>query len=305
MNKNRKLIKLKFNDNIQDLADFFKDNGYLFISNLFSQDEIMNVRQEICEVLASEKIIHGKNLLKAIPKSEPYSINSLQSHRVTEEVMKREIVHTLSYDKNLLKLLEGLLGKAIYSHPNKMFRVCFPSDTKSNYITPPHQDIYYIKGEKDTFTTWIPLGNYRPFEGSLKVIPGTHKKGLYSVSERQDKEFLRCAIANISEDEDWLLADCKMGDCLIMHSLTVHSGAQNNSKFLRLSIDYRFSALDGDINEEQLNPLYFTSDKSWEQISKGWSKNIPVAVIPKSLNILPKQTPLEKTLQKLSVFTKS
>jgi len=305
MNKDKKLIKLKFNENIQDLKQFFAKNGYLCINNLFSKDAIINIRQEICEVLASEEIICTQNLLKAIPKSEPYHINSPQSHRITEEVMKREIIHTLAYDKNLLNLLEGLLGKPIYPHPNKMFRVCFPSNTKSNYITPPHQDIYYIKGEKDTFTVWTPLGNYSPFEGSLKLIAGTHRKGFYPICERQEKQFLRCAIANISEeDENWLSADCEIGDCLIMHSLTIHSGNQNNSKFLRLSIDYRFSALDGDINEEQLNPLYFTSNKSWEEISKGWSKNIPIADIPKSLNILPKETSHEKVLEKLSIFTK-
>jgi len=69
-----------------------------------------------------------------------------------------------------------------------------------------------------------------------------------------------------------------------------------------MSIDCRFSAVNRDINREQLNPPYYPHVTRWEEIMKGWKNPTPLLDIPSTLNPLPKETPLEITLNKPSRF---
>jgi len=139
------------------MRSFFSEHGYLFIKGLFPKEKIDSIRHKMFDVLKTHQCMDQDT---ALPTHPPYRINSPKFYQVIEDAMKREEAHSLAYDQKVTQLLSALLGTQIFPHPNKMFRVCYPFEMNPDDTTPPHQDIYYVKGEKDTFTMWTPLGNY-------------------------------------------------------------------------------------------------------------------------------------------------
>jgi ectoine hydroxylase-related dioxygenase (phytanoyl-CoA dioxygenase family) len=165
----------------------------------------------------------------------------------------------------------------------------------------PHQDISYIKGEKDTLVAWISLGDYPEGSGGLEVGHASHALGLLP-SHPNDEGRFNCSVAHMEKyDIDWRSAHYQMGDLLIMHALTLHASGKNLSNHFRLSLDCRFSDLCGSINEDQLLPPYYPKLPMWNQFCNTLLANDLIS-IPSSLCITKSQQPMEDILKQKSIF---
>jgi ectoine hydroxylase-related dioxygenase (phytanoyl-CoA dioxygenase family) len=280
-----------------DLKKELREKGYLYFKNFFDAELINECKQAILSVLWKLQWLEYPSTKCSIV----YRLNSPEFYQCIETLMEQEVLHTLAYSPKLQSLMSLIIGVEPFAHFRKMIRLSYPFEMNPKDLTPPHQDIFYVRGEVDTFTCWIPLGNYPRGLGGLQVAECSHMNGIYSSSANDEGRF-GCQLADIDESMfNWKQADYQLGDLLLFHSLTLHAAAPNFGDEFRISLDCRFSSTKGVINEDQLLPPYYPKVRAWEELTKQW-KNPHRFQIPQSLTIQSAQTPLEEVMSRPSLY---
>lgn len=285
---------------IEQLRDEFKREGYLFIPSFFPSAHILPLRDAVVDVLNQQKwgVFENKKFLAIEPVNR---INSPSFYQCIAELMKLEQLHEISAYPLLCDFFSSLLDEPIYPHPRKMIRLTYPYEMNPKDLIPPHQDIFYVKGERDTLTAWIPLGDYPPEQGGLQVAPRSHVNGLFPTKSNEEGRFGCNSIEENLKDFIWYKAHYRPGDLLVMHSLTLHRSGINQTKEFRISLDCRYSSALRTINEEQLLPPYHPHVPDWDHLSTQWQNPARFSV-PSTLQIHSKVKSLDAVLKTPTKF---
>lgn len=126
-----------------------------------------------------------------------------------------------------------------------------------------HQDIRYWRFDRpELVSTWLALGAENVENGSLLVIPGSHK--LTIEPGRFDAAlFLRTDLEQNAELLGTAVpVELDAGDVLFFHSRTLHAAGQNSSKHIKRSIVFTYHTLDN-------NPIPQTRSAVFEDIPIG------------------------------------
>lgn len=195
--------------------------------------------------------------------------------RAYAAIQRLESFHRLAFSPGLLRLLEGLLGSPVVVHPAKIVRVIWPG--LDELVTRPHQDFPYIQGSADTLTAWIPLADCSRETGSLRVIPGSHRRGVRRVHPVLGAGGFGVDV--LPDDARWVELDFKTGDVLLFHAFTVHAAAPHRGDRLRLSVDYRYQAPTDPLTREWLLPHPDPSaPNGWADVTGDWQSEQWVAL---------------------------
>jgi len=114
-------------------------------------------------------------------------------------------------------------------------------------LTSWHQDIRYWRFDRpELVSTWMALGPENIENGSLLVIPGSHKltidpgrfdAALFLRTDLEENESLLATAAAVELDA---------GDVLFFHSRTLHAAGQNSSKAVKRSIVFTYHTKDNE-----------------------------------------------------------
>ncbi len=197
-------------------------DGYLFFRGLADVDRLYALRRKIltlcmeagwldpsCDPMAGVAA-EGVGLFEGNPAYMA----------VYNRVMKMEAFHGFAYQTALLGMLDTLFGEQTLVHPRNIARIVFPHLT--SHTTPAHQDYIHIQGTEETWTAWIPLGDCPRELGSLAVLAGSHREGLYPVQPSLGAGGLK--IDTDSMPYTWMASNFAAGDVVFFHSMTVHRG---------------------------------------------------------------------------------
>ena len=140
-------------------------------------------------------------------------------------------------------LMERVFDQPIFLFRGTNVRYSLPNDQV--HLTPPHQDHFFIRGNCEFRTVWVPLMEIDEEVGGLALAAGSHKRGLREHREQENvysyqmkgRKQSGVALADISEP--WLTTDYRPGDVLVFHSLMLHWALPNCSDRIRLSLDAR------------------------------------------------------------------
>jgi hypothetical protein len=263
------MAKFTIDDDIETLRNFLRRNGYLFLRQVFSRAQVQAVREQVIGTIIDQRwgrLDHGR----IVPLGPVYRVGSPEFCKCVDALMRHEELHLLTYDPRLHGTLNAITGWNMFPHPRKSMRIAYPTVMNPEDQIPPHQDMYYVRGGCDTFTAWIPLGDYPVGHGGLRVLEGTHTSGLWPTAPVNDR-FHCNAVLQEGDAALWRTADFEMGDALVFHSLLVHASGDNNTPEFRMSIDCRYSAPDQALNSDELLPPYFGPGVSpWSELTKGW-----------------------------------
>ncbi|MCS6861630.1 MAG: phytanoyl-CoA dioxygenase family protein, partial [Abditibacteriales bacterium] len=202
---------------------------------------------------------------------------------VYNEVMKLESFHALAHDAQLLAMFRRLIGEEVLVHPRNIARIIFPQNEL--YTTPAHQDWIHVQGTPETYTAWIPLSDCPQSLGSLAVLVGSHRFGIFPTHRAYgaggrgiDTEGLGLT---------WAGSDFYLGDVLVFHSHTVHKALPNKDpQRLRLSVDFRYQGASQPITPGSLLPHF--AQVTWEEVYARWRstelqyywQKFPLNVVP-------------------------
>jgi 1-deoxypentalenic acid 11beta-hydroxylase len=227
------------NDLLHDFSRLnasFQENGYLFFRNVLDGAQVLRVKDDFVGVLQRQGIAQAG-------QSEP-----IWTGAPLEQIDDVALYGLDSY--NVLIESEGMRGlmQQVFGGPVSLFkgtniRYSLPHD--SAYLTPPHQDHFFIRAHSDFRTLWVPLMDIDAAVGGLALAAGSHRQGLREHREQkgvlsyQMKGRTQRGVSLEAISEPWCTVDYRPGDLLVFHSLMLHRALPNESDRIRLSLDAR------------------------------------------------------------------
>jgi hypothetical protein len=168
---------------------------------------------------------------------------SLQSG-VYNAIRKPDWLLNFSSTSALCDIIRELLGQHIVLMSKIPFRIDVPQETKELAVW--HQDYFYVRGNTDIVTAWIPMQDTNYTNGCLSVMPGSHLLGPLEHDGRIGKRHFPTKHLN----REIRLVEMKKGDALLFHSALLHTGNLNFSNAVRYSVQPRYSRADSPTDTE-------------------------------------------------------
>ena len=199
----------------QEEYNFFHENSYLVIKNLFSEEECDRIYELFCEH-ADENFSAIINLDREIPE-----------------------LHNVMKMPKVVSIIESLVDSEAYGLMTQMlFKEA--NTTYANQAWTVHQDNAYHQSQSGaTLTINIACKDAYVENGTLYVYPGTHKEGILPFeprkSFREDKG--EQPGNNLSLPEKYFDKKTnvimKKGDMFILHGNCAHGSYGNTTEFSR------------------------------------------------------------------------
>ena len=251
------------------------DEGCLFFRRLLPPADVRAVRRRTLRALERAGwLAPDADPEDARPGSTVVNEGDEDFFDAYRDLQAGEVFHALAHQPALTGLMRTLVADDLLVHPRKIARISFPDNPRGT--TPPHQDFRYIQGTTDVFTAWVPLGDCPVELGGLRVLRGSHRRGLIP-SKWNDERAVGIEVEVDDADSDWASADYESGDVIIFHSLTVHGDVPNRTGVMRLSADYRYQSASEPLVQGSLRPHWHPRLPDWPELVTDWASLAPIA----------------------------
>ncbi|XP_075976791.1 putative alpha-ketoglutarate-dependent hypophosphite dioxygenase [Anticarsia gemmatalis] len=238
----------------EEQKQFYKDNGYILLKNLISEEELSRVidkydklfKRKNQDTMENSWVGDNKNNRKTDNPRTVKGVHNLQHHHA--------VFGKLLYNDNILDALEDVMEteNIMLHHTKAHFK---PPEKGAAY--PMHQDYPYFPYEKDSMVAvFIHLDAANPENGGLFVYPGSHKLGPLEDIGAKESNFHYVDQKRFPlEKATPVIAD--RGDIVIFSYLLVHGSSVNNSDRPRRMFLAQFHAADDKpIGDQRQQPGY-------------------------------------------------
>lgn len=217
---------------IEKDVQFYKENGYLLVRGVFSQQEVDEMRTAV------EKIIQRAARAKA-DDNHAWQGDFLPPEQLKKLVLKG--FHDVHYHDSafmraaihpqMTAVLNGIIGPNVQLHHSKML-VKPPSNGAA---FPMHQDYpYFPHRDHSMLAASVHLDDADMDNGCLCVIPGSHKEGALP---HRGSYYLNHKEYPISSGTP---CPAKAGDVLFFNYLTIHGSDVNRSERTRRNVLFQY-----------------------------------------------------------------
>ena len=220
----------------QDQLDFFDENGYLVLENLFSPEEVKALQHEsdyLLELMLNSSLMHQRLSGR---------LDWLQTSQDAQVVRKIQPVNDLSLaftktiaDQRIVDPLRQIMGekpvlmeeKLNYKQPLPQKVEGLPIKELDDYF-PVHNDWAYYAAQnypQSVLSSALLLDECTPNNGPLRIWPGSHKKHLEHESMENGLQ-INPALIDHGGGIDML---APAGTFMIFHVLVMHNSRPNTS----------------------------------------------------------------------------
>ena len=226
------------------VIDELTKNGYVILRSFFS-------KKTISEVLDGYKknLDYCLNLLGSNSKNsdinKKYDLLNEKDKKLKAKSYDLSKYHPsllrLATDRKIEKLINSIFGETHFlDYPQ--IRV---DDNKNSFLLPMHQEIYGQMSNK-LLTLWCPLTDVSKYNGTLVLIPGSHKNGLLKHTFYKIKNKKYHGIEKkILKKKKIVSLNLKAGDAVLFDPYLIHGSGKNNSKKIRWTFVSRYNAISG------------------------------------------------------------
>lgn len=240
-----------------DLLQKYANDGYVLIEQAIPPDALT---------------IFENNFLSFVQQKCCHYFDSMCSNAITNYLLNNRDAEKSLYENirscdwlssfcsgiYVTKHISNLLGQKHIDLLSKIvFRIDLPFVTRELAVW--HQDYWYVQGNTDIVTAWIPICDTFYHHGCLLVMPGSHKLGILNHDQNLLKK--RHMPSGIFQNVVKYV-EMKRGDLLLFHSLFLHSSGLNISDCTRFSIQARFSRPDLPTSAAMGNRIHLTIDST-------------------------------------------
>ncbi len=192
--------------NPSELAARYDRDGFFIIPDLLSVEECDKLKVEARHVLD----YHAK------PGSTVY----------VHVAVVNETFRALAEDPRVVEILKPVMPEGVMFLSDKLV---YKSAGKT-FPTPWHIDSFYWRNTRPKLSVWIPLDDATAENGTLTVVPGSHKKDWRIVKMNLPSGDFENAI----ENEDWKEGDVvtcaiKRGTAVVFSDRLVHGSTANTA----------------------------------------------------------------------------
>ena len=261
------------NNDINDLREQFKAQGYLWLKGILPRAEVLGFRKRYFTALQSTGML--------APTSQPIDgidsgaeISKRDVQRITMEAVRWAAYESFCLLPEIWQFYEKLLEDAVYLHKRKILRHVRPG---SQSATGAHYDLVYLRGGSDSVcSSWIPLGDIPVEMGGLIYLEGSDAYGRQQEAAFNAKShdltpeervsaynknmtssgWLTKDLPALAEKANsrWLTADYEVGDMVIHSAYMIHAATNNTSdNEIRLSTDIRYQRITDEIDARWQN----------------------------------------------------
>lgn len=223
----------------QEQIDFYHANGYLSVEKVLSAAEIAELGRVTDEFVEKSRAITAHtDVFDLEPGHTP---ESPKLRRLKNPVQQHPVYDGAIRHGGILDIVEQLIGPGVRTNGNKL-------NMKSAEFGSPvewHQDwAFYPHTNDDLLAVGITLDDMMLENGSLLVIPGSHKGPLYD--HHQDGIFVGAVTdPEFNPDEHEVVPlEVKAGGITIHHARSLHASAPNVSSRPRRLLLFQYCALD-------------------------------------------------------------
>lgn len=215
----------------------FTTKGYTILSQAISKKAINQLLNSFCHFIYTENgnqhaSAFDEDLCQYLAKNRTFQAIIYNKIRTTPYLKK------FLSDCGILSIIKKSFSTDFYLLEKIIFRIDLPLETSELAVW--HQDFHYVRGNTEVMTAWIPLQDVSYINGCLSIMPGSHSKGYVAhTTNILIKKFIPENIYHYPMQ----YVEMKQGDCLLFHSLLLHSGNLNLSNKIRYSIQARFSPI--------------------------------------------------------------
>ena len=227
----------------------YEDNGYVVFPNLFSQDEINEMINEIDYMASNEDLAKNEEFIK-----EPGN-NELRT--IFNQHLFSSLFEKISKDSRIIDKVKQLLGSDVYIHHS---RVNIKPAYKGKSF-PWHSDFETWHCEDGLprcrcLTAWIMLTDNTQFNGPLYLIPGSHKKFVsckgFTPKDNYKKSLKKqeygvpsiSAIKELTKNNELVGAYGKAGTLVIHDGNILHGSPDNISPHSRTNTFFVFNSVE-------------------------------------------------------------
>jgi ectoine hydroxylase-related dioxygenase (phytanoyl-CoA dioxygenase family) len=211
----------------------FDANG-LVVARLDIKKELETILRDVFDVFS---FIRSQVSSKTVKKDEDvidfYQENQKMQFQALKQCWNLPSIMAIGNNGQILNLVRKLGIKHPLLQLPPLFRCDMPVEKQS--IFHQHQDYTYNLGSLNSVTVWIPLADVGVDEGALKVVPGSHKAGIYPHKD---------GIITGSFAFEFVQYPMSFGDVLAFNQKLVHASGRNISQKIRFSIQIRYTDLE-------------------------------------------------------------
>ena len=276
---------------VNNLKNKLFEQGYLKVKNVlnFQRDlkPILNDMEFVMDCLI-QKFAKKKDVKKVLnldfKKKYSYisklKIDDLDQYfntRLPRDHVKKDSDYfatqslwNLITNKNILDVVEKILGKEIMSNPVQNTRIKQPEKKlpKGSILdglsgrTPWHQDaaVLNAKGQKltDMVTVWIPFTKTTKKNGCMITVKKINKMGLLNhiAGYRGQVEIKD---SKLLDKMQHIHLEADVGDVILLHKHSIHCSLPNRSNDFRISADLRYNVAGQPSGRDPLPNFYVRS----------------------------------------------
>ncbi len=246
-----------------DQIQFYRDQGYLGIENVFAPAEIAELRQVTDDFVEKSRAVTVNDAVFDLEPS--HTPQNPRLRRLKDPIKQHDVYRRAIRHPKLLQIVSQLIGPAITSNGNKL-------NLKLADVGSPvewHQDwAFYPHTNDDLLAVGIAMDDSTLENGCLMVIPGSHRGPL--LDHHQDGVFIGAVSDPAFRPDNAVPIILKAGGISIHHTRLLHGSAPNRSPRTRRLLLYQYCAADA-------WPL-LPGDKPWETYADSVLQGKPVNV---------------------------
>jgi ectoine hydroxylase len=232
----------------------YKDQGYLFLPNVFSQAEVNVMKAEL------PSIYETKDTPRKVIEEDSKTLRTVLGLHIENKVFQ-----SCSRHPRIVKPIMQILGSKVYVHQCQINpKVAFAGD-----VWPWHQDYAFYRKEDGIPTprlviAIIFLDEVNEFNGPLMIVPGSHQEGLISVLNEKKQHITyqnswesdRYNTTNFTHivDKETLAKLVRQygiaapkgaaGSVILLHPSCVHGSTSNLYPFDRVVLVIRYNSVE-------------------------------------------------------------
>ena len=161
----------------------YKDKGYIVVGDIFSPDEVQQMRDALDDLLATARgVTTHTDVLDLEPSHTP---DVPRVRRIKDAVNAHPVFDTMSRHPNLIAVLQVLLGPDLRLHGSKLNMKSADYGSAVEW----HQDwAFYPHSNDDVLAVGVMLDDMTADNGPMMVVPGSHQGPTYD--HHQDGRFV-------------------------------------------------------------------------------------------------------------------
>jgi len=193
----------------QELATYH-ENGFVEVPEFMAREELGRINDEIDRLRA--EVDHGRN-----------GIFSLG--------LRSELTRQVCQDERILALVERVVHPGIAIYSAKMVEKLPYDEAVCHW----HQDdAYYQQNSMSAcrMSIWLPLQDCSVANGTVWMVPGSHRQGLKEYRQIEEGKFGHCKLGFAPAEAEVAGAipmEVKAGSILLFHALTWHRSLGNQT----------------------------------------------------------------------------